>query len=267
MKVRAEIAAVLIGSAYLLQRIGRRSGTTAEEVRSPLPGDDLVPSLMWHSTRAIAIDAPPEDVWPWLVQMGFPSHRAGWYTPHWLDRLTFGIKDASAEEIRPDLQHLERGDRVPDSDDWSVYFTVATVDPPHALVLHSTRHVIMPIRRIDFSWAFVLRALPGGRTRLLIRARANYAPRWAVFFVELVVGVADYLNAGAMLRGIKARAEGRTAMRPTAPPAQRVESWLSLPGREPAGLEPSASGLGSLPQVQHLQGIAPHSSRGVLIRR
>jgi hypothetical protein len=52
--------------------------------------------------------------------MGVPSHRAGWYTPHWLDRLTFGIKQSSADEIRADLPHLERGDRVPDSDDRSV---------------------------------------------------------------------------------------------------------------------------------------------------
>ena len=99
--------------------------------------------------------APPEEVWPWIVQMGFPSHRAGWYTPHWLDRLTFGIRALSAEEIRPELQHLKAGDRLPDGDDWSAYFTVVTVDPPHALLLHSTHHVIKPIRTIDFTWAFV----------------------------------------------------------------------------------------------------------------
>jgi hypothetical protein len=123
--------------------------------------------------RAISIGAPPEDVWPWIVQMGFPSHRGGWYTPHWLDRLTLGIKQSSADEIRPELQHLEPEDRVPDSDDWSTYFTVVTVDPPKALVLHSTRHIIGPIKTIDFSWAFVLRPIAGGKTRLFIRARSN----------------------------------------------------------------------------------------------
>lgn len=56
---------------------------------------------MWQSTRAITIAAAGEQVWPWLVQMGFPSHRAGWYTPHWLDRLTFGIKQHSADRIVP----------------------------------------------------------------------------------------------------------------------------------------------------------------------
>jgi hypothetical protein len=145
--------------------------------------------------------------------MGFPAYRAGWYTPHWLDRLTFGIEERSAERIVPELQQLEPGDLVPDSADWSAYFTVADVDPPHALVLHSTRHVIGPIRTIDFSWAFVIRGIGHGRSRLLIRARVEYTPRWALPFVELIIGPADFVNAGAMLRGIRQRAS--TASRST----------------------------------------------------
>ncbi len=221
LKPRAHVSAAVVAAGYLLHRVGRRSGATSEEVASKLPGDELVHEPMWQSTRAITIDAPPEEVWPWIVQMGFPSHRAGWYTPHWLDRLTFGIRASSAEEIRPELQHLEAGDRLPDSDDWSAYFTVVTVDPPHALLLHSTHHVIKPIRTIDFTWAFVLRPLDGGRTRLLIRARSHYTPRSAAWFVELVIGPGDFVNAGAMLRGIKRRAESRR------PPAD-----ATLEGRE-----------------------------------
>jgi hypothetical protein len=192
---------------YLFRRVGRRSGATCAEAAETLPGDDVVSNPKWQSTRAITIDAAPEEVWPWIVQMGFPSHRAGWYTPHWLDRLTFGIKQQSEERIVPELQQLEVGDRVPDSDDWSAYFTVQAVEPPHTLVLHSTRHVITPIRTIDFSWAFVILELAPSKSRLMIRARTNYTPRWALPFVELVIGPADFINAGAMLRGIKQRVE------------------------------------------------------------
>lgn len=199
-------AAALAG-LYALHRLGRRSGLAPGEATGALPGDELVAQPGWQSTRAITIDAPPERVWPWIVQMGFPGLRAGWYTPHWLDQLTFGIEERSANRIVPELQQLEPGDRVPDSVDWSAYFTVVRVDPPHALVLHSTRHVIRPIRTIDFSWAFVVRELGHGRSRLLVRARADYTPRRALPFVELIVGPADFVNAGAMLRGIKQRAE------------------------------------------------------------
>lgn len=204
-RARGQRVALALASLYALHRLGRASGLAPGEETAALPGDEIVPDPLWQSTRAITIDAPPEEVWPWLVQMGFPSHRAGWYTPHWLDRLTFGIEECSADGILPELQRLEPGERVADSDDWSVYFTVQMVDPPHALVLYSTRHVLRPIRTIRFSWAFVTRAIAPGQSRLLIRARCTYTPRWAAPFVELVIGPADFVNASAMLRGIKSR--------------------------------------------------------------
>ena len=210
------VLASTFSGGYLLNRIGHRSGASNREVGGELPGDELVPKPRWQSTRAITIAAPTEVVWPWIVQMGFPTHRAGWYTPPWLDRLTFGIRAASADEIRPDLQRLEPGDKVPDSDDWSAYFTVITAHAPHALVLHSTRHVMKPLKTIDFSWAFVLQATRSGQTRLFIRARANYTPRSAAWFIELVIGPGDFVNAGAMLRGIKERAERSPALAPSA---------------------------------------------------
>jgi hypothetical protein len=200
-----------ITALYALRRLGRRSGVTATEVREALPGDEIVAEPMWQSTRAITIAAPRDQVWPWIVQMGFPSHRAGWYTPHWLDRLTFGIKQRSSDRIVPELQQLAVGDRVPDSEDWSVFFAVEQVEAPHALVLHSTRHVIGPIKTIDFSWAFVIRKVSPGTSRLLIRARTTYTPRRALPFVELVIGPADFVNAGAMLGGIKQRVENARA--------------------------------------------------------
>ncbi len=220
--------AALVGAAYLVHRIGRRSGVTSEELNAHLPGDDLVKEPMWGSTRAITIDAPVEEVWPWIAQMGFPTHRAGWYTPYALDRLTFGIRERSASRIRPELQRIVVGDEIPDSADGSVFFTVAGVHPPEALVLHSTRHVIKPIRTIEFSWAFVLRELDEGSARLLIRARANFTPRWALVFAELVIGPADYLNVVAMLHGIKRRAEAEHEAGPAERPG--TASQLQLEG-------------------------------------
>jgi hypothetical protein len=202
---RSALAAVAL--LYRLRRLGRESGLAPGEATDALPGDEVVKDPMWQSTRAITIDAPPERVWPWVAQMGFPSYRAGWYTPHWLDRLTFGIEQRSADHVVSELQQLAVGDLVPDSDDFSTFFTAEEVDPPHALVLRSSRHVIKPIRTIDFSWAIVIRGVAPGQSRLLIRARANYTPRWAAPFVEWVIGPADFVNAGAMLRGIKKRVE------------------------------------------------------------
>jgi hypothetical protein len=225
-----------VTALFLLRHLGRRSGFAPGEGADSLPGDEIVADPMWQSTRAITIDASPEQVWPWIVQMGFPSHRAGWYTPHWLDRLTFGIKQRSADHVVPELQHIDVGDRIPDSDDLSTFFTVEAVEPPHALVLHSTRHVIKPIRTIDFSWAFVIRETAPGKSRLFIRARTNYTPAGAAPFVEWVIGPGDFVNASAMLRGIKKRVE-TTKTRPapfeTAGPIHFVDA--GEPRLEPLG--------------------------------
>ena len=52
-----------------------RWGSTAEERTRPLPDDDLSPDAGYVTTRAVAIIAPTEAVWPWLIQMG--QDRAG----------------------------------------------------------------------------------------------------------------------------------------------------------------------------------------------
>jgi hypothetical protein len=38
------------------------------------------------ATRAIEIDAPATDVWPWIAQMG-PAPRGGAYTYDWIENL------------------------------------------------------------------------------------------------------------------------------------------------------------------------------------
>ena len=86
-------------------------GATPEEVTRRLPSDALVRKPTFDATRAITLDAPPEQVWPWLVQMGLT--RAGWYSYDLLDNLG----RPSARRIVPELQGLAPGDIVPMSPD------------------------------------------------------------------------------------------------------------------------------------------------------
>jgi hypothetical protein len=62
-----------------------RWGATDDEVASVMPGDDVVQQPTFDATRAVTIQARPEAIWPWLVQMGMT--RAGWYSYDWLDNL------------------------------------------------------------------------------------------------------------------------------------------------------------------------------------
>jgi hypothetical protein len=100
---------------------------SAEESATSLPGDELVPDADFAQTMAVTIEAPPSQVWPWLLQMGYG--RAGWYSYDAIDMLGH-----SARQIVPELQGLEVGQRVPVAPD--IGFQVAVLEPERALVLY-----------------------------------------------------------------------------------------------------------------------------------
>jgi hypothetical protein len=68
----------LLATPYLLKPFYRQWGTRATEAKDPLPGDDMVSHPKIQYTLAITVNAPPQAIWPWLVQMG--RGRAGFYT-------------------------------------------------------------------------------------------------------------------------------------------------------------------------------------------
>ena len=77
-----------------------RWGATDEEVAGPYPGAELVPDGERGATMAVTIEAPPDQVWPWLVQMG--GDRGGWYSWDHLDN----AGRPSAQEVHPEWQDL-----------------------------------------------------------------------------------------------------------------------------------------------------------------
>ena len=93
------------GAGIAVRRF-RTWGIERDEAERPLPGDDVVDEGETLLTRGITIDAPPDAVWPWLVQMGYG--RGGWYSYDQLD-----MKGRSAETPLPEFQSLEVGDVVP----------------------------------------------------------------------------------------------------------------------------------------------------------
>ena len=110
---------VLIGlalSAYILfaRPYQLRWGATDEEVARPMPGDELDPTPTFLSTRAITIQGTPEEIWPWLIQMGYG--RAGFYGYDILENIGSPRGMASADRILPEFQNFKVADRVPISD-------------------------------------------------------------------------------------------------------------------------------------------------------
>ena len=56
--------------AALIDRVGRRSGATDEEVAARLPGDAIVAAPMWRSTRAVTVRAEPPTSGPGSPRWG-----------------------------------------------------------------------------------------------------------------------------------------------------------------------------------------------------
>ena len=206
-----------------------------------------MPDPMWQSTRGITIDAVPEAIWPWLAQMGFPAHRGGWYTPHLLDMLTFGIRQRSAEEIVEELQCVEVGDRIPDSADWSVFFTVAR--GRSASCSRSPFDATCP--EADSNDRLQLGVRRPATDRPSVRAGCSFGPAPGTrragrrLFAEFVIGPADFVNAGGMLRGIKRRAESQRPVSRTGASADpsrltRSRPWAPNPCAAPVSSESRA---------------------------
>lgn len=189
------LALPLFATAPLLRHWHRRWGATDAEVAAVMPGDELVPGSQIFCTRAITIDAPPEAVWPWLVQVGFG--KAGFYSNDLLDNLAH----PSAGRIVEELQDPKIGDWVPmfSKVNDTTAFKIAAIKPPEELVW----------AKPDSTWAWTLTEI-AGRTRLVTRVRIlSCWRRPADALLSLVLmEFGDFPMMRKMLRTLRQRAEG-----------------------------------------------------------
>jgi hypothetical protein len=230
--IGAAVASAAAAYGFIQARTAFRSwGIDPDEAARALPGDELVTDAEAIDTRGIDIAAPPDEVWPWLVQMGYG--RAGWYSYDELD-----MDRPSAERIVPELQKIAVGDVFPTHPGGG--FEVRIVEPNRALVLYADRALMQAqaeaagegieaaspnVRATgafletsmqgDFqaSWAFVLEPGAEGGTRLIERFRGRMAPPEGKAAPPAVAGKAILFGLFVMVRrqmlGLRDRAEGR----------------------------------------------------------
>ncbi|MEE4275280.1 MAG: SRPBCC family protein [Thermoleophilia bacterium] len=192
-------------TAPLYRRRHLRWGATDAEVVAPMPGDERVPRASFNATRAITIAAPPEAVWPWIVQMGYK--RAGFYTYALLDNAGY----ESADAVLPEYQSLQVGDWMPMAEKVSetTAFRVAAFAENEWLLWSKP----------DSTWSWTLAPLPDGGTRLVTRLKQRY--QWErpamAFFTLVLLEFGDFPMMRRVLRGIRERAERRGAGADSAP--------------------------------------------------
>ena len=160
-------------------------GATEEEITSSVVGDELCPNATLSATRCITIAASPEEVFPWIRQMGFG--RAGWYSYDWIDNL--GRR--SATSILDKWQDVKSGDLVPSG---PIAFTATIVEPPKAFVLEINNGK-KNNPRLHFTLAYELRQVAEG-TRLVTRMRSRINFPGGRLIEKFILGPGD----GIMLR-------------------------------------------------------------------
>ncbi len=163
------------------------------------------------------MNAPPEDIWPWLIQMG--TGRGGLYSYDWLDRL-FGFLDRpSATRILPEFQHLAVGDKIPWGRD---ELTVSVLEPPRALALSMDAH------GMEWVWQFGLYPLDDQSTRLVDRGteRVPSTPLW--WLGMRIMEPAAFIMTRRFMLGVKQRAETLRASAPVSTVAARTAPAVGL---------------------------------------
>jgi hypothetical protein len=182
-----------------------RWGSTPTERRSTMPGDEQLPRAPFAATRAITIGAPPEAVFPWIVQIGFG--RAGFYSYDLLDNLG----RPSADRIMAEHQYLAIGDVA------APMASPANERNSFRVAGFAANHWLLWVKP-GSTWAWRLTPTDDGSTRLVVRLKAADRLPWAVFSA-LLMEIADFPMMRKQLLGIKRRAEntpptlasGRTA--------------------------------------------------------
>jgi hypothetical protein len=178
-----------------------RWGTTPSDLSRAMAGDGLLSNATYSGTMAVIVNAAPEYIWPWLVQMGY--QRGGLYSYDALDRL-FGYLDRpSATRILPEFQHLEVGDQIPMGRGPS--WPVSVIEPNRALVLDMRN-----LGGFDWVWQFGLYTVGENKTQLVSRSRVRTRTTWARL-ATYAIEPGGFLMTRRMLLGLKQRAEALRA--------------------------------------------------------
>jgi hypothetical protein len=197
-------------TAPLYRRRHLRWGATDAEVVSTMPGDEIVPDSSFTATRALTIDAPPAQVWPWIVQIG--TGRAGFYSYDLFDN---GARP-SADRILPELQDTQVGDWMP---------MFSKVNETTAFRVKAfQRNQWLLWAKPHSTWSWTLTPLEGGRTRLVTRLKAKYdwrSPGLALLTV-IIFELGDFPMMRKLLLGVKSRAERTAAAQPSDPAAAQT---------------------------------------------
>ena len=196
-------AAIVIGviAIVLLMPWMDRWGASANEISATLPGDELVRSPRYVYNRVVTVHASPEQIYPWLVQLG--AEKGGMYSYSWFETNVLRCELINADQIHPEWQVLKVGDKVkmcPGNSGPPAY-EVALLVPNQSIVMGHQEN-----GKWSDVWQFVLVPQGDGSTRMMIRGRSALEG-----WLWDMIRPGEFVMMRGMMLGIKQRAEGMVA--------------------------------------------------------
>jgi len=181
-----------------------------ERIRAvSFPGDILVKGRA--HTRAVLIEATPQEIWPWIVQIG--QDRGGMYSYTWLENAILADMH-NVYEIRKDLQvPRKEGDTV-----WLAnkeryggrgYQILAMYTPDQAFVMVGGEDYkrILQGKKAQGAWSFYLYPESAKSTWLIARSAGGGFPLGDRILRYLAFEIPHFIMERKMLKTIKLLAE------------------------------------------------------------
>ncbi|HTV18060.1 MAG TPA: hypothetical protein VMG12_05300, partial [Polyangiaceae bacterium] len=204
------VAALLFGGLLALVRPWYLNwGASAEERSGTLPGDRFSAGPPYE-TRAIDIQAPAEQVFAWVSQLG--QNRGGFYSYTLLENLV-GCEMPNVQHLDPALQQWKVGDKLwmypSDELGGMGYASLLYYEPGRALVFGTHTPLDPPGDAATGSWSFVVTPTSSGSARLSTRGSGGSTQTWLGHaFTRTVFEPLHFAMERRMLEGIQGLAEG-----------------------------------------------------------
>ncbi len=183
-----------------------RWGATREELTLSLPGDELFTDPLIQWTHAITIDAPPEDIWPWIAQLG--DTRGGFYSYTFIENRVGALTGApeysvvyvNADRIHPEWQNPQPGDEIIQGQ-----LKIRAVEPGQFLLADSVDPTFF-----YWVWSWSLKPVGEKQTRMYIRFAIDVPQENNNPAMAFLMDIGGFVMENNMMQGIKTRAEGGT---------------------------------------------------------
>ncbi len=179
-------------------------GSTPEEQSQVLPGDEIFAKPVVRWKHAITINAKPEAIWPWLIQMG--DTRGGFYSYRYIEKGTTAAAGIDASAYYQNANSIHPEWQSPATGQGMILDTLVLRDYKVNQYL-----VAAPMKGKDDAgllWTWSLAPTADGRTRLIVHMSIQIPGTEGNKAVEAAFNLATFMMERKMMDGIKLRAEG-----------------------------------------------------------